>query len=645
MKKALWLILVTCMLLLAGCGESAPAKTEPAGVQEIHTAQQLQNMASNGDYILMEDLDLAGFSWKPLDFAGHLDGNGKTIANLALVCSAKGNMGLFGTLTGTVENLHLERATLTTDSETQNAGFFAGTNQGLIQNCTVTGDISDGQNTCLGIMTGWNAGGQVLGGSSGLTATAGSPNPADQVTGLSACVSLNLVEERIVGIAGNGDSRNVDQTILWQDTSYRFEDLPEWQQQRRQGVVDAMYQMGTVRWTPSEEISYTANDNRKSTHSNVYLPGRTYVGVPYNGCESSFDRFLTQMQPEIDNEGRLVTVWGLENGIKNKDGSVSGFILNMGNDCVGAVIWALASGLPYSVEDQGMEFGKPLHMVPNEYNIETYGALPIDGYRIIVSNKEKYPDGLDARDTKTIIDLNGGPEGMAEYYSKAHRGDYLICVRYSYDAATDTWKKTANHGRVLAYEPMIVRRWDGVIDLEESYAITHEQGDGLYDNRLENGEYETYQGYNLKQTSWRTDYRYSLSLLLTEQGYASAYLPGTGYGYIPVTVGAYSTEDLAEFACRQVSELTLPNQGTYKANYLLTRATMTITDDQGSIVYEKTAYLPYRTFEEFSCLKLEDLFPDATDGLQGDETYYETLQVYGTGERNCILLEKEAFTK
>ena len=642
MRKITWILLL-CLLLLAGCGAES-TETEPAGVREIHTPQQLQNMAPDGNYILMEDLDLAGIIWQPMNFAGHLDGNGKTLANLSMDTSANGNLGLFAELTGTVEDLHLENANLITDEKTENAGFFAGINDGCIQNCTVTGAISDEQNTNLGILTGRNTG-RLLGGDQGLTATAGSSNSQDRVEGLTACVSLTLAQERTIGLAGRAIAENVDKTMIWQDTSYSFADLPEAEQQLRQGVVDAMYQMGTVRWTPSEEISYTANDNRKSVHSNVFLPGRTYVGVPYNGCESSFDRFLTQMQPETDSEGRLVTILGLENGIKNKDGSVSGFILNMGNDCVGAVIWALATVLPYDVDDLGMEFGSPLHMVPNEYNTNTFGALPVDGYQIIRSDKQKYPDGLDARDTKTIIDLNGGPAGMAEYYSKAHRGDYLICVRYSYDAATDTWKKTANHGRVLAYEPMIIRNWEGAIDLEQSYAITHEQGDGLYDNRLENGEYETYQGYNLKQTSWRTDYKYSLSLLLTESGYLGAYLPGTGYGYIPVTIGAYSVDALADLTCRQTSSLTLPNQGSFEANYLMTHATMTIRDEAGNTVYEKTAYLPYRVFGDFKHLILEELFPDGAENLESGVTYYETLQVFAPSGNSCIVLDKEPFTK
>ncbi len=290
-----------------------------------------------------------------------------------------------------------------------------------------------------------------------------------------------------------------------------------------------------------------------------------------------------------------------------------------------------------------MEFLTPIEMVPNSYNMENFGAIPAGGYQMIQSNLEKYPTALDARDTKTIIGINGGAVKMAEYYAKAYRGDFLLCLNYTYDAATDKWKKTSNHGRMLAYEPMIIRSWNGSIDLEKSYVITHEQGDGLYDNRLPNGEYETYNGYNLKATSWRTDYRYSLSLLLTREGFNAGYLPGTGYGYIPVTLGVYTQERAAEFVCAPIGDLKLPNMGVLESNYLMTHGTMTIRDAQGQPVYEKTAYLPDRVFADFTRMDLQVLFPDAAENLTEGKTYHETLTVYTTGGMECTVID-ESFT-
>lgn len=632
------LVLALC-LLLPGC---KPEKAAPQQLTPIRTAQQLRQMDPAGSYVLEADIDLGGESWQPMDFSGYLEGNGRKISNFTLTESKNGNLGFFGCNQGQIFRLSLENVTLTAGEDAQFAGILAGTNQGRLEGCTVTGTITDQRaDRCLGVMVGKNQG-QLLGGGC-LSASAGSSNPEDKAENLSAKVALRLPADRRIGLAGQTSVENVDIAMVWQDASASFEALPQQEKQLRQAVVDKMHQMGTVKWTVSQEITYTANDNRKSIHSNAFLPGRTYIGLPYNGCEGSYERFLTQMQPQTDDQGRLVTVTGLEEGIKTKAGQVSGFITAMGNDCVGAVIWALGAAVPYSVEDGGMAFLSPIEMVPNAYNMENFGAIPAGGYEMIESDLEKYPTSLDARDTKTIISLNGGAVKMAEFYQAAYRGDYLLCLNYTYDAATDKWKKTSNHGRMLAYEPMIIRGWNGDINLEKSYVITHEQGDGLYDNRLENGEYESYKGFDLKTSSWRTDYKYSLSLLLTKSGYNAAVLPGTGYGYIPVTLGVYTREETVEFSCAPIGDLKLPNMGLLESNYLMTHGTMTIRDAQGEPVYEKTAYLPDRVFADFTRMDLKVLFPDVAEGLTEGKTYHETLTVYTTGGMECTVVD-ESFT-
>ena len=95
--------------------------------------------------------------------------------------------------------------------------------------------------------------------------------------------------------------------------------------------------------------------------------------------------------------------------------------------------------------------------------------------------------------------------------------------------------------------------------------------------------------------------------------------------------------------CRQTQPVQLPDQGSFDANYLLTHADMTITDEQGNPVYQKTAYLPYRTFEEFGTLVLQDLFPDAAEGLTKGSCYSLTLVAYGTGGRSCTVLDQQQF--
>ncbi len=66
--------------------------------------------ATEGNYLLMEDIDMSGVSFVPTTtFTGTLDGNGYTISNLS-VGNAKG--GLINTLSGTVKNLAIVNATI-----------------------------------------------------------------------------------------------------------------------------------------------------------------------------------------------------------------------------------------------------------------------------------------------------------------------------------------------------------------------------------------------------------------------------------------------------------------------------------------------------------------------------------------------------
>lgn len=56
----------------------------PEGYTAINTVEELQNITGEGKYILMSDINLENFKFKPIkDFAGILDGNGHKIYNLS----------------------------------------------------------------------------------------------------------------------------------------------------------------------------------------------------------------------------------------------------------------------------------------------------------------------------------------------------------------------------------------------------------------------------------------------------------------------------------------------------------------------------------------------------------------------------------
>ena len=671
------------------------------GQWEIWSEVGLRNMvknAENGDtFLLMADIDLGGREWEPFAFKGTFDGKGHTISNMTMnkSLSVRGSydMGFFAQIDlykvgdtemrSQIQNLHLKDAVLTVDREdVAFVGLLVGSNRGgIIKNCTTTGIITDNRTTLtkasyIGTLAGRNndstPAGQVIRGTDLLVGGAGTGKADDKVEGLTSVVALQLTElsypestpeneryQRTVGVVGYSKDAGADKAMLWQDVTNSTELLSTVEQQRRATVEEAMRQMATVKWTPSETITFTKNNNPSALHSNAFIAGKTYTGVPYvGGYNGSYERFLSQMHAEKDDQGRYVTVTGLEDGTRiaggNEDGSTktTGFIRYMGNNCSVAVGWAWASITPARVHnDNGSIYGgttvrSAYYMVPNDYNTRVYGTLPIGDYILQKNNAEKYSEAIDARDTRTIIGLNGGAQNMAEYYALAHKGDAITYSEYSYDATTEKYSYINSHIRLLSADPVIIRNYKTAIDLERSYVLTHEQGDGLNDN-----DGTKYGKYTVKYTSWRVDHKYTLSVLLTKEGYdaskAAGEKPGCGWGYIPVTMRAFTNNApdkapyYAEYPTHPVS---LPNTGWYYSNYWTISGTMTITDENGQVVYDATRFLLDRNLStQFDDIKLEKDFADADDDLVAGKTYYCTLSFLASNGKTTTVKNNEKF--
>jgi hypothetical protein len=140
--------------------QTEPAEeTTPVAPVEIRTPEELQLIAQNpaGSYVLMNDLNMEGISWKSLDFNGSFDGNGHTIYNLTLSepgdarpDSVDGNkkkyetsyVGLFGTLQdAAVKNLTLMglKGLVESDEPCFLGGIAGYMYDTTITNCTVSG--------------------------------------------------------------------------------------------------------------------------------------------------------------------------------------------------------------------------------------------------------------------------------------------------------------------------------------------------------------------------------------------------------------------------------------------------------------------------------------------------------------------------
>ena len=128
---------------------------------KIYTADDMLAIAQNteADYILMNDIDMAGIEWTPVDYTGNFDGNGHALLNLEIKSASKeirttydGNYktydtcfaGLFGVLEdGSVKNLTLKGINVNVKKEEPCfIGSIAGfAERSSIENCDIEGTL------------------------------------------------------------------------------------------------------------------------------------------------------------------------------------------------------------------------------------------------------------------------------------------------------------------------------------------------------------------------------------------------------------------------------------------------------------------------------------------------------------------------
>ena len=128
---------------------------------KIYTADDMLAIAQNteADYILMNDIDMAGIEWTPVDYTGNFDGNGHALLNLEIKSASKeirttydGNYktydtcfaGLFGVLeNGSVKNLTLKGINVKVEKEEPCfIGSIAGfAERSSIENCDIEGTL------------------------------------------------------------------------------------------------------------------------------------------------------------------------------------------------------------------------------------------------------------------------------------------------------------------------------------------------------------------------------------------------------------------------------------------------------------------------------------------------------------------------
>ena len=127
----------------------------------IGTVEELKAIAGTDQaYELSADIDLSSEeNWTPIEgFTGTLNGGGHSILNLSINSVNSQNLGLFGTLQGSVSDLIIDGAEISARGNAENAGIVAGSNEGTISGVTVNGIVDLTYYNSVGGIVGYNSG-------------------------------------------------------------------------------------------------------------------------------------------------------------------------------------------------------------------------------------------------------------------------------------------------------------------------------------------------------------------------------------------------------------------------------------------------------------------------------------------------------
>ncbi len=632
MKKRLSSLLLVLALLLAlfsGCSgstplpatdESVPPATLGENPTQIRSVADLALLAEDpdGSYILRADLDFQGEVWTPVPFFGFFEGGGHTIFNVRIEESGLGSaMGFWSIVdsSGVVQNLHLRDIQVDAGgTQAENIGTIAGICRGAIRNCSATGVISDdrnGSNIYAGALVGSAEENAVVDGVDSISISfenTGSPEPLKM--DIFACADVDLqVQTQNCGLVGAwADTAQV--SGRWRDRSGGSHRESRELQQRRSKIVDYMYRMGTIRWTPSEELSYISEAGKDNLHYQVFEAGKTYKGLPYNHMHGSLERFQSCLEEDhtvIKTDSSLwqySTYQGAETGVE----SYNGFVTYMGNDCSGAVYWAWLQASPAEVnEANGVRVNLTGGMVPNLLNQRQNGVYPVGGYEC-----------TDQEETARIYALNG-QETMLEALAQCKRGDAVLF-----------YGANGGHARLCAADAVAIRDKNGAIDGERSFLLTHEQGDGLYER-------------SRSKSSWRINYQYTFNDLMNGGS-------GTGKHYVPITVRALQEGAVLPEPAVDAADVIAPNRGELRSAYRIVSATVTVRRSDTQVL-ERTVYpctdesvYECRIGQNYGCFAdLEKIFENL-EGLHPGEEYSFTLRVLLSTGDSVTVAENMTFT-
>ena len=223
--------------------------------------------------------------------------------------------------------------------------------------------------------------------------------------------------------------------------------------------------------------------------------------------------------------------------------------------------------------------------------------------------------------SKKILEYNGA-DVMAEAYAVTRKGDCVVM-----------FNGTGGHARLVTSYPVVIRSAEGVVDPDRSYLTCTEQGDGLYDTK---DVYDDH-GNLIKKagnTSWRLNFVWTFNDLMNVTN-SRGYKHSTGV-YLPITIRALRADYVKhnyidEGAGNHVSN---PVTGSTYSNWRVTKATLTVADETGSVLFTHTECAGVKSGYGGRCqnVYMNELFGEAfkayaVGNLSEGTTYYFSVDV------------------
>lgn len=197
----------------------------------------------------------------------------------------------------------------------------------------------------------------------------------------------------------------------------------------RQVVLNHMFKMSQVQWTPDEDMNVCMRKSYDFNASLQYKKGTTYYGMPYSDTKCSIDAFEQFL----------------------KDGVFSFFSHYyddiIGNHCSSSMARAFQQIIP----NGGVGGTKPCKWYPGVFKFPNDIKIPYD----------KFGDSYDSYD---IWDNNPKTK-IFESYAMTKPGDVIYFSK----------KTGSGHVRMVSQEPIVVYDEYGMIDGEKSEVIVIEQ--------------------------------------------------------------------------------------------------------------------------------------------------------------------------